>query len=166
MINQDPFLTRMTLRIHRGRIESQLPAAARNLCRQIAWSIRVRLPFLVATADWESRLRREVRLSLEQHRTAFGGMDVEKMTQLVLLQCAEDLAIQCTGTPRGLVSKKDIDTAKETVKNKLDSLSEMGEMESLRLQMAMDRLSKLMSTLSNLLMKASETSSGITQNVK
>jgi hypothetical protein len=46
-------------------------------------------------------------------------------------------------------TKKEIDNAKETIKNKLDSLSEIGEMESLRLQMAMDRLSKLMSTLSN-----------------
>jgi putative addiction module CopG family antidote len=39
----------------------------------------------------------------------------------------------------------------EDLKGRLDSLSEMGEMESLRLQMAMDRLSKLMSMLSNLL---------------
>jgi|SRR5688572_29866225 len=64
------------------------------------------------------------------------------------------------------IVKKDIDNAKETIKNKLDSMSEMGEMESLRLQMAMDRLSKMMSTLSNLLKKASETASGITQNIK
>lgn len=63
-------------------------------------------------------------------------------------------------------AKNDIDNAKEIAKNKLDSMSEMGEMESLRLQMAMDRLSKLMSTLSNLLKKASETASGITQNIK
>lgn len=47
-----------------------------------------------------------------------------------------------------------------------DSLDEMGEMESLRLQMAMDRLSKLMSTLSNLLKRASETAEGIAQNIK
>lgn len=64
------------------------------------------------------------------------------------------------------VSRDDVNKAKESVKSKLDSLSEMGEMESLRLQMAMDRLSKLMSTLSNLLKKASETASGITQNIK
>jgi hypothetical protein len=42
----------------------------------------------------------------------------------------------------------------------------MGEMESLRLQMAMDRLSKLMSTLSNVLKKTSDTSSTIVQNLK
>jgi hypothetical protein len=52
------------------------------------------------------------------------------------------------------------------IKNKLDSMSEMGEMDQMRTQAAMDRLSKLMSTLSNLLKKASETASGITQNMK
>jgi len=39
-------------------------------------------------------------------------------------------------------------------------------MDSLRLQMAMDRLSKLMSTLSNVLKKANESAQTITQNIK
>jgi hypothetical protein len=38
--------------------------------------------------------------------------------------------------------------------------------ESLRLQMAMDRLSKMMSTLSNLMHKAGDTQSAIVQNMK
>jgi hypothetical protein len=44
--------------------------------------------------------------------------------------------------------------------------SSMGEMESLRLQMAMDRMSKMMSTLSNLLKKISDTANAMTQNLK
>jgi hypothetical protein len=44
--------------------------------------------------------------------------------------------------------------------------SEMGEMESLRLQMAMDRMSKMTSTLSNLLKKITKTSAEITKNLK
>ena len=64
------------------------------------------------------------------------------------------------------VTKHEIDDVVATMKNDLDNMSEMGETESLRLQMAMDRLSKMMSTLSNLLKKASETASGITQNIK
>lgn len=48
----------------------------------------------------------------------------------------------------------------------IDSMSEMGEMESLRLQMSMDRLSKLMSTLSNILKKMSDTSESIVRNLK
>jgi hypothetical protein len=59
-----------------------------------------------------------------------------------------------------------IDAVVDQMKNDLDSMSEMGEMESLRLQMAMDRLSKMMSTLSNLLKKISDTASQITQNLK
>jgi hypothetical protein len=45
-------------------------------------------------------------------------------------------------------------------------MSEMGEMESLRLQMAMDRLSKMMTVLSNIMKKISDTGSSIIQNLK
>ncbi len=68
-----------------------------------------------------------------------------------------------TGTQ---VSKEEADRLREEVKKDLDSMSEMGEMESLRLQMAMDRMSKMMSTLSNLMKKVSETANQITQNLK
>ncbi|WP_437280524.1 hypothetical protein WME90_08155 [Sorangium sp. So ce375] len=61
---------------------------------------------------------------------------------------------------------KKIDASLDQVKADLDAMSEMGEMESLRLQMAMDRLSKMMSTLSNLLKKISDTANQITQNLK
>lgn len=40
------------------------------------------------------------------------------------------------------------------------------ELESLRLQMAMDRRAKAMETLSNLLKKTSETAASIVQNLK
>jgi len=60
----------------------------------------------------------------------------------------------------------ELEAAIGDVKGELDAMGEMGEMESLRLQMAMDRMSKLMSTLSNLLKKSSETGSQITQNLK
>ena len=57
-------------------------------------------------------------------------------------------------------------TIRDELKNKLDSMSEMGEMESLRLQMAMDRLGKVMSTLSNILKKIGDTQSSIVANLK
>lgn len=64
------------------------------------------------------------------------------------------------------VTKATIHREIDKVKSNLDSMSEMGEMESLRLQMAMDRMSKMMSTLSNALKKASATSEEITANLK
>jgi hypothetical protein len=59
-----------------------------------------------------------------------------------------------------------LDAGLKDTKPSLDSMSEMGETESLRLQMAMDRLSKAMTTLSNLLKKVSDTASSIVQNLK
>jgi hypothetical protein len=53
-----------------------------------------------------------------------------------------------------------------STKNDLDAMSELGETESLRLQMAMDRLSKMMTTLSNILKKMSDTAESITGNLK
>ena len=54
----------------------------------------------------------------------------------------------------------------DTAKNDPDALSELSEMQSLRLQMAMDRRSKMLSALSNLMKKTSETSSNIVKNIK
>ena len=47
-----------------------------------------------------------------------------------------------------------------------DSMSEMNQMEQLRMQMAMDRKSKAMQALSNLLKKNSDTAATITSNLK
>jgi hypothetical protein len=60
----------------------------------------------------------------------------------------------------------DLNAARIDIKSNLDSLSEMGETESMRLQMAMDRQSKMMATLSNILKKMSDTNDSIVQNIK
>ena len=71
-----------------------------------------------------------------------------------------------SGEIRKQPTKVELDNMKEQLKNDIDSMSEMGEMESLRLQMAMDRMSKMMTTLSNLLKKISDTANQIIQNLK
>jgi hypothetical protein len=65
-----------------------------------------------------------------------------------------------------VIARAELCRTVEGMQNDLDSISELGETESLRLQMAMDRISKLMSTLSNILKKMSDTASQITQNLK
>jgi hypothetical protein len=57
-------------------------------------------------------------------------------------------------------------TDSDNLKNKLDNLGEMGETQSLRLQMAQDRLAKMMDALSALLGKVASTSEAITPNLK
>ncbi|MEO8706497.1 MAG: hypothetical protein ABI867_41110 [Kofleriaceae bacterium] len=78
------------------------------------------------------------------------------------VKTARDTAAGCDA----LASKLAEGLKTQKTQKDLDSLSEMGEMESLRLQMAMDRMSKMMSTLSNLLKKISDTAQSITQNLK
>ena len=88
------------------------------------------------------------------------------------------VAIPDPGTPTGIrfaevspidgeiISWRQLEAARDVLQGEVDSMSELGEMESLRLQMAMDRYSKMMTTLSNVLKKMSDTSSGIVQNLK
>ncbi len=54
----------------------------------------------------------------------------------------------------------------DDLKGKLDGMNEMSEMTSLRLQMTMDRRSKFISTLSNILKKISSTQDLLVQNLK
>jgi hypothetical protein len=104
------------------------------------------------------------------------GGDIESIAFIVMQQAAQDAQDDLKGIMKDVQdatrgqqessTQTQVETGVERAKQKLDSMSEMGEMESLRLQMAMDRLSKLMETLSNLLKKTSETSQGIIQNMK
>jgi len=62
--------------------------------------------------------------------------------------------------------KKESPAATAPATGKTDTLGEMGETESLRLQLAMDRQTKLLETISNVMKKTSESSSAIIGNLK
>jgi hypothetical protein len=53
-----------------------------------------------------------------------------------------------------------------STKADISSMSELSELECMRLQMAMDRMSKMAETLSNILTKMSDTSEEIIKNIK
>jgi hypothetical protein len=55
---------------------------------------------------------------------------------------------------------------RDDLKGNLDGLNEMSEMTALRLQMTMDRRSKFIQTLSNIMKKASTTQEKLAQNIK
>jgi len=68
--------------------------------------------------------------------------------------------------PRPLATYGDLSRLQSELKDSLDSMGEMSEMDSLRLQMAMDRRAKLVAALSNLLKKMNDTSGSILGNLK
>jgi len=91
----------------------------------------------------------DAKSKLPGSRDPHGSLDVDAILQLML-------------TVYGVNLEAEFDA----IRKDLDSMSELSETESLRLQMAMDRMSKMMSTLSNLMKKMSDTSSAIVQNLK
>lgn len=91
--------------------------------------------------------RKKVRTALKERPSR--GLDLESVCQLVVS-----------------ATKADLDRQLDQLRDDLDALSELSETESLRLQMMMDRRSKFMSTLSNILKKLSDTASAIVQNLK
>ncbi len=68
--------------------------------------------------------------------------------------------------PGAIVAVPQLLAIQEDLKGKLDGMSEVSEMASLRLQMTMDRRSKIISTLSSIMKKISATQDALTQNIK
>jgi hypothetical protein len=100
--------------------------------------------------------------------------DVEALAFLVLMQAAKSAQEDLKAI---MASVKAINNAKasfvqsagrSTVRSKedLDCFERVAETESQRLQMALDRQAKFLSTLSNLSKKISDTANSITQNLK
>jgi len=110
-----------------------------------------------------SRLHTAVTALPQSDHLQAGPLLVAAKTADLIAQAASPATV-LRGSARQ--STDDLRPFKDTIKDKLDSLSEMGEMESLRLQMAMDRMSKMMEALSNVLKKIDGTASGMVGNLK
>ncbi len=78
----------------------------------------------------------------------------------VVRRCMDAIA------PTPPLTQPALDTLLAPAKADPGALADMTQLQSLRLQMAMDRLAKLMTTLSNVLKKISDTDSSVVQNLK
>jgi Arc/MetJ-type ribon-helix-helix transcriptional regulator len=72
----------------------------------------------------------------------------------------------CDLHPGRIESYGDLVAIRDGLKDQIDSLSEMSEMVSLRLQIIVDRRARLMQTLSNIMKKMSSTADTLVQNLK
>lgn len=149
--------------------ESDIEALAFFVLMEASKSAQEDLKSIMAQVKASNEKRKKMRAALNALKSGQSG--IRYNTQLDSLKRAGGFI--ATNNPGRIsavaikpLTKADIDTALDQMKNDLDSMSEMGEMESLRLQMAMDRMSKMMSTLSNLLKKIAGTAEQITQNLK
>ncbi len=84
----------------------------------------------------------------------------------LLIQSTTNVQKTKTVSSSRAVTQSEINETITRLSDQRDSLSEMGEEQQLKLQMLLDRRSKLMSTLSNLMKKISQTQDSIIANLK
>jgi len=124
--------------------------------------------------ELQRKVKCDIASSTGQMRLEFGkiGMGSERAYHHVFIPvedpCSESgVKLIETDLHKGRITDISIlESIRDDLRDKLDSLSEMGEMESLRLQMIMERRSKMIQTLSNIMKKMSDTSQSIIQNLK
>jgi hypothetical protein len=99
----------------------------------------------------------------------------QPVTKIKSAEAGSKAAAQTSLPPKGTAvqprpdasgAQKEAQASGAAPSDKPDSLSELGETESLRLQLAMDRHAKMIETLSNLMKKAANTDSAIIGNLK
>jgi hypothetical protein len=98
------------------------------------------------------------------------GADIEELAFIVLMQATQDqdndLRQIMAETKAANDSKAALRQQQQAMADKKDSLSDMSQMQQARLQMAMDRRSKLIEALSNIMKKFSDTDNSIIKNMK
>ena len=116
----------------------------------------------------EQQERDEYREHDERERE-FERLDFDLITQALVVVAAQQSNHEAQALADTVILTRQRlrrDQATDTAKDDLDAMSELGEMESLRLQMVMDRRSKFIEALSNILRKMADTDAAILQNLK
>jgi ATP-dependent Clp protease ATP-binding subunit ClpB len=152
-----------------------LPDKAIDLVDEAASRLRIEIDSMPTEIDIVDRQLRQLQieeaaLAKETDAASAERLEALKAEEAALTETISGLKAQWGSEKETIdgvrAAKAELDAAINDTKSDLDSMSEMGEMESLRLQMAMDRMSKLMSTLSNILKKIDDTSGSIANNIK
>lgn len=147
------------------RIQRLIGPKTKQRISQIAPAFSARVRQLPPTADFHGLAVAEVRGSV-QGLGNLSNEDIEALAFLVMMQAAKDAQSDLKNIMDGVKKTNQQKQSQRAAQNQKDALSEMGEEDSLRLQMAMDRLSKMMATLSNIMKKLAQTQDSIIQNMK
>ncbi len=147
------------------RIQRLIGPKTKQRISQIAPAFSARVRQLTPRADFHG-------LAVAEVRGGFQGLgnlsneDVEVLAFLVMMQAAKDAQSDLKNIMDGVKQANQQKQGQRAVQNQKNRMSEMGDEESLRLQMAMDRQSKFMETLSNIEKKMAQTQDSIVQNLK
>lgn len=129
-------------------------AARAGMTRGKSQNIKTRAPLARVQGQHASR-----RMTVRTVKTRNLGISYPDLV-------ADPLNVYNLATGKGKVTIGGLKSLLDDMKGKLDGLNEMSEMTSLRLQMTMDRRSKFISTLSQMMKKISTTQDILIQNIK
>lgn len=139
--------------------------------------LRNMMAYIKKTNDEKQKLR-EANEEIEKSKNAMSKQMLDSFRLLTKPQVNTVSATQTTKLQTSpsiskvnkpantLVSATEIKQVQDSLKSKMDSMNEMSEMTSMRLQQTMDRRSKFITALSNVMKKISETQDSIIQNMK
>ena len=147
------------------RIQRLVGPVTKQRISQIAPAFSTRARQLPPTADFHSLAVAEVRSRFQGAGTLSNG-DVEALAFMVMMQATKDAQSDLKNIMDGVQQTNQQKQAQRSAQYQKNSMSELGDEQSLRLQMAMDRLSKLMEALSNLEKKMAQTDDSIAKNLK
>ncbi len=110
---------------------------------------------------------------LSYSNLSFGDGDLMSLVQMVMMQCAKsnsdvlrDIMDELNRSRERECRRNNIDDAKETRHDGLDSMSDMSQLFQMRLQKYLDTYTKMFEMLSNVLKRIGETKDAIAQNIK
>ena len=147
------------------RIQRLIGPKTKQRISQIAPAFSARVRQLPPTADFHGLAVAQVRGSV-QGLGNLSNEDIEALAFLAMMQAAKDAQSDLKNIMDEVKKTNQQKQGQRAAQNQKQAVSEMGEEESLRLQMAMDRLSKMMATLSNIEKKLAQTQDSIIQNMK
>jgi hypothetical protein len=147
------------------RLQRLVGPRTKKKISQIAPAFSVRARQLPPTADFHGLAVSEVRSGFQGAGTLSNG-DVEALAFMVMMQATKDAQSDLKNIMDGVQQTNQQKQAQRSAQNQKNSMSELGDEQSLRLQMEMDRLSKLMEALSNIEKKMAQTDDSIVKNLK
>ncbi len=148
--------------VREGRLFTRLPPAA-SQCAVRQGRGHSRGPF--GEADARAAVQGCDRDGADIQALAFIAlMESGKSAQEDLRAVAEE--VRAANQAKAKLREAEVQVERERMADRKDSLSDLSQMQSLRLQMYMDRRSKLYETLSNMMKKAGDTDSTIVGNLK
>jgi hypothetical protein len=113
-----------------------------------------------------AQMQSKARTSVSQAFPSLGGMDIDAVVFMVMMQCAQDQQSELQQAMTQMQQNTQAKQAARNAQNSADQLSDASEMQSMQLQMLMDRRSKMLEALSNVMKTASGTQSAVIANLK